>query len=97
MQLGSVGCRYCWHQEARHTRDRGAATKRHWRLKCCRIQNTIKGRRTMPSDHTSAFSLTRSGLLTSSGAMYGNVPLQAGDTFEMGQDRQAPEGHLSST
>jgi len=33
---------------------------------------------TMPSDHTSAFSLTRSGSLTSSGAMYGSVPLRPG-------------------
>ena len=51
----------------------------------------------MPSDHTSAFSLTRSGLLTSSGAMYGNVPLQAGDTLNTEQDRQAPKGPPSST
>ena len=53
----------------------------------------------MPSDHTSAFSLTRSGLLTSSGAMYGNVPLQAGETLEhrAGQagTRGAPQQHIA--
>ena len=49
-----------------------------WGLRCWKgVSSMSISHSTIPNDHTSAFSLIRSGSQTSSGAMKGSVPLQA--------------------